>query len=111
MPYQLTDLALKFPKVNFIMGHSGHTDLVRDAISSASKSDNIYLETSYLYVAIINSALEKLGEKKIIFGSDTPRSSLIMELEKFKDVPLTNNGKSLIFRENILRLLSGGGDL
>ncbi len=108
MPYQLADLARRFPRVNFLMGHSGHTDLVRDAISAALRSENIFLETSFVYVAIINQALKKLGSERIIFGSDVPRSNIMMELAKFKDVEITEQTRKRIFSENIIRILQGG---
>jgi predicted TIM-barrel fold metal-dependent hydrolase len=108
MPHQLANLARRFPNVNFLMGHSGHTDLVRDAISAALRSENIFLETSFVYVAIINQALEKIGSERIIFGSDMPRSDLVMELAKFKDVEMTDRARKRIFSGNIMRILQGG---
>ena len=44
LPLQLTEVARRFPKVNFMMGHMGHTDFWIEAIPAAAAVPNIYAE-------------------------------------------------------------------
>ena len=107
MPFQLADLARKFPRVSFIMGHMGHSDFWRDTIPAASRSDNVYLETSLVAISLVRSAVEKLGAERVIFGSDTPHSNLACELEKVKAVEMGEEARGRVFAENILQLIHG----
>lgn len=108
MPFQLAELARGFPEVPFIMGHMGHSDFWRDTIPAASRSDNIYLETSLVAVGLIRDAFEKLGAGRLIFGSDVPHSNLACELEKMSAIEMSGEEQRKVFGENLLSLLDRG---
>lgn len=101
-PFQLRELALEFPKVNFIMGHSGNTDFWTDAAYSVKGIDNIYLETSHNLgiMGLINAA----GIDRVIFGSNMPRSHQTHELKKVKDLCLPEEDFFKICCLNIKKL-------
>ena len=105
MPFQLAELARGFPEVPFIMGHMGHSDFWRDTVPAASRSENIYLETSLVAVSLIRNAFERLGAGRLIFGSDVPRSSLACELEKVRAIEMSEEERRKVFGENLLSLL------
>ncbi len=105
-PYQLRDLAEKFPKINFIMGHSAASDYWNDIILAGKDIDNIYFETSLNYPDLISNVLNELGEDKVIFGSGFPQDSLKIEIEKIRIACPDKEKQTMIFEKNIKQLIS-----
>lgn len=64
-------LVQHFPNVIFIMAHM-NVFRSQDAFSLARKYENIYLETSWQTSRHIREAINKIGSKRILFGSDWP---------------------------------------
>jgi len=105
MPFQLRDLALRYPKVNFVMGHMGWSDFWYDVVDAASGLGNIYLETSYQMPSVIFNCINNLPNNRILFGSDWPYSNI--ELEKSKIVRIQNRETAeVILGLNASRLLN-----
>ena len=76
-PFQLLELARRFPKADFIMGHMGATDYWYDAVPAAKKAKNIYLETSGRAGGLGDDVL---GAGRAIFGSDSPIWNMKVQL-------------------------------
>ena len=94
-PQMLEEVAQKYPKATFIMGHSGYGDW-ETSVRIARDLPNVYLELTAVYVAhdfsvfpygsgtpvalgsclqvsgIIEFMVEKVSSKKICFGTDLP---------------------------------------
>jgi predicted TIM-barrel fold metal-dependent hydrolase len=104
-PFQLRELAIEFPRVNFIMGHSGNTDFWTDVDYSVKGLKNIYLETSHNLG--IESLISFAGADNVIFGSNMPRSHQSHELGRIFDLDLSGNDLEKICSLNILRLIGG----
>ena len=102
-PFQLREHALEFPKVNFIMGHSGNTDFWTDVAYSVKDVDNIYLETSHNLgiMGLINAA----GIGRVVFGSNMPRSHQTHELKKILDLGLSEEDMLKLCYFNIKKLV------
>lgn len=64
------------PEVNFIMGHLGLGTDNSEAIELASKLPNIYGDTAWVPVSSVLKFIEKCGEDRILFGSDSPIDGL-----------------------------------
>ena len=99
----------KIPNINFIAAHLGGnaSDLVCEAIKLLEKEtiDNIYLDTSAIKLPwLIETAIEKLGHDKIIFGSDEPYADL--RVCKYCIDIAEVNRKGLILAKNILTLIN-----
>jgi hypothetical protein len=106
LPFQLAELALVFPQVSFIMGHLAAADFWTDAVPAARQCDNIYMETSIRSgIATIRQAVQELGAKRILFGSDAPESDVGIELDKIRLVRLSTEDEQLVLGANMLRLL------
>lgn len=103
-PFQLAELARTFPDVRMVMGHMGYTDFWYDAVPAALQSENIYLETSLIDIMNIQTAIEKVGAHRILFGSDFPESDLSLELEKISMLELSDDAKSRILGANAQQL-------
>ena len=108
MPLQLKHLACEFPEGVFIQGHFGATDFWIDAIPSVENCPNIYVDTSYNIVSLIEKAVKTLGAERVIFSSDSPYLSLQSELEKIDMLAVSEREKELIVSGNIQRLLGVG---
>jgi uncharacterized protein len=104
-PMQLAELALRFPRVDFIMGHMGSTDFWLDALPAAFESSNIYVDTSWSLPHKVERALAALGPDRVLFGSDTPLSSLELELGCINALSLNEEEHDRVLGRNMLRLL------
>lgn len=60
-----------FPKVRFVMGHMAMFQSAK-AIDIAEKYRNIYFDTSFQPIKMVKRAIEKIGEDRIMFGTDWP---------------------------------------
>jgi len=105
LPFQLLELAERFKKVNFIMGHTAYSDFWYDVIPVMERAENIYAETSHVSPAVIRSLVDKCGVQRIIFGSDIPESKLDVEIGKLKLLGLNKKQSECLFALNAGRLL------
>ena len=67
----LPPLLAEFPTLTFVCGHSGW-DSPRAALKAALSHSNLYLETSWQPPHLIRRLCDKLGPKRLLFGSDYP---------------------------------------
>jgi len=105
LPMQLAELALRFPQVNFIMGHMGSTDFWLDVIPAAQQARNIYLDTSWSLPDKVTRAIAAIGAERVLFGSDTPLSTLRAEMGCRRATKLTDDARDKVMGGNTLRLL------
>lgn len=104
-PTQLTELALRFPTIDFVMGHMGSTDFWLDAVPAALVSANIYVDTSWSLPQKIERALAALGSERVLFGTDTPLSLLELELTCVAQASMTDDERRNVLGGNVQRLL------
>jgi predicted TIM-barrel fold metal-dependent hydrolase len=105
MPYQLTELAMRYPEGTFIMGHMAYSDFWYEVSASAACVKNLYLETSHHVPGFVRAVTERVGVDKILFGSDSPYGSLEVELEKIGAVFPSESDRARILSGNLLRIL------
>lgn len=60
-----------FPDVKFILAHMGLEEGEK-AIGFAEKFKNVYLDTSFQPLKMIQKAVNKIGERRLLFASDWP---------------------------------------
>ncbi len=104
-PTQLEELALRFPGVNLIMGHMGSTDFKTDAVPAALHAPNIYLDTSWILPQLVTRAVAAVGEDRLLFSSDSPLSTLGIELGCRRAADLTEAARAKLMGGNIRKLL------
>lgn len=107
MPYQLTELAMRYPECSFIMGHMGFSDFWNDVVLATNAVKNIYLETSNHVPTFISSVIGntfytgpmvgKVGANKILYGSGSPENSMSIEIEGINNVVKNANDRRYIF--------------
>ncbi len=120
-PSILDEVAMAYPEVKIIIGHTGgiHPPFNEIALMIAFKNDNVYLESSKATVPVLQKALDEIGADRIIFGSDwlrpealifgpkSERSAHLYErnLGVIAGLQMTDNDREKVLYQNIERLL------
>lgn len=102
-PFQLAELARRFPEVTFVMGHAGYPDFWYDVSAALQQAPNLLVETSCQMTAVIQQALEAVGPERILFGSGFPRSTPKWEIRKIRSMDLPEETLLKIMATNALR--------
>ncbi len=109
LPWSIEELVVNFPDAKVILGHMGHGNVVyiNGAIEVALRHPNVYLETSGMPMHTkIKEAVERVGERRVLFGSDVPFHHPEVEIAKVRlsglsdelvDRVLGRNGRALFF--------------
>ena len=109
-PWQITDLAERYPSVDLIMGHTGATDYWNDVNDATLAAPNIYLESSLARPFAFLPRLAVVGEHRGIMGSYAPNSDFIFEWDQIRQaVPAERFAR--LCGGNLLRLLEKRGAL
>jgi len=107
-PFQLVELAMTYPEGHFIMGHAAYADYWNDVSAAVSAVGNISVETSLHLASFIKSLKDELGSDKIIYGSDAPKTSMRVEIDKILRYIEPDADREAIFAGNIRRLIGKG---
>jgi predicted TIM-barrel fold metal-dependent hydrolase len=108
LPWSIGELAELYPDVLLVMLHMGHAHgvYIQAAINTARKHDNIVLETSGVSMhSKIKEAVERVGEGRVVFGSDYPFHAYAVELGKVEAAGLTEGQRELVLYGNAKKLL------
>ncbi len=81
-PLGMEEIARGFPAVPTLIAHMGTVWNTTEAILVASRTPNVYLETSSTQMLEVKTAYDRLGPDKIVMGTDWPASH--MDLERLK---------------------------
>jgi predicted TIM-barrel fold metal-dependent hydrolase len=105
-PLSIAPAAAACPESRIILGHMGGYFHVDEAIEVAERQPNIVLETSATpYPDKIREAVERIGAERVVFGSDGPVSSPVLEREKVMIADLSPEETDLVLGGNAARLL------
>lgn len=107
LPWHFGNLADTYPDVTIILGHMGHGHIVyiNAAIEVAEKHENIILETSAMPMhSKIKEAVAKVGEDKVMYGSDMPFGHPAFEIKKVEVAGLTKKQLNLVLEENARKI-------
>jgi len=109
-PWQVVDLAERYPSLDLIIGHCGATDFWNDMAEAGKAAPNVYLESSLARPFQFNRYLEGVGYQKGIMGSYAPLNELAFEWEQMRSV-LPPEAAADVCGGNLLRLLEKRGAL
>jgi len=108
LPEQIAELAQRCPDLKVIIGNMGTALHATRAIELGTKYQNIFLETSVQQSPErVKIAVNKLGKRRIIFGSSSPYGTLAFEFSKIDRADLDPESREFIFWKNATRLLKG----
>ncbi len=105
-PYAIAPAAAAVPNATIILGHMGGYFHVDEAIEVAERFPNVVLETSAMpYPAKIRAAVDRVGAERVVYASDGPACSPLIELEKVRLAGLDEAAESLVLGGNAQRIL------
>lgn len=104
-PWQVTDLAERFPQTDFLMGHCGSTDFWFDVNDAARFAPNIYLETSLARPFSVAGRIQALGRERVVMGSYAPLNDFCFEWDEMAKV-LSPDDAPAVLGGNLLALLA-----
>lgn len=105
LPLQIARAAALCPGTLMIFGHMGGYFHVRDAISLAREYPNIILETSAMpYPSMIKEAVNSIGPERVLFASDGPGCTPLLDAEKVRLAGLSQDEEESLFHRNIERI-------
>ena len=99
-PFQLAELARRFPEVTFIMGHGAYSDFWYDVVGALQQAPNLLVETSCQGAAIIQQVIDAVGPERVLFGSGWPRSKPGIEILKIRSMGLADDVFEKVMRTN-----------
>jgi uncharacterized protein len=109
-PWQVVDIAIRYPEGMFIIGHSGATDFWNDVVSAASAASNVMIESSCARPFNFVRYLSELSPVKGIMGSFAPNNELSFEWEQMRSV-LPPKSHEAVLGGNLQTLLERRGAL
>lgn len=109
-PWQITDLADRYPGVDLIMGHSGSTDFWNDVNEATLAAENIYLESSLARPFAFVPRLDVVGAHRGIMGSFAPNNDFDFEWNQISQAVPAGLFEQ-VCGGNLLRLLEKRGAL
>ncbi len=101
-------LARRYPEAKLLMAHMG-ADCLRE-LKPIRPYSNIRVDTSgsIVHRDDIDYAKEMLGADRIVFGTDMPMISFLLNYGQIEEADLTPDEKDAIFCRNAQRLLERG---
>ena len=97
--------AIRFPEVQFVIGHSGGGIFVQEAIVAAKVCLNITLELSTLMPHHVNEVLTHISADRMMIGSDLPEN-VSTEFGKILELSLSDADKQKILSETAARVFA-----
>jgi predicted TIM-barrel fold metal-dependent hydrolase len=113
LPWSIEELAVSFPDAKIVLGHMGHGNVVyiNASIDIALRRPNVYLETSGMPMHTkIREAYEKVGETRVLFGTDVPFHHPLVEITRVRVSGLPDDAVDRVLSKNGRRLFFGDDD-
>ena len=107
-PSMFNEIAPQYPKVKFVIGHSGNVHPHRGhAIEAARAHDNVFLETcsTNRQTRFIEDLVQGAGAEKVLFGSDVPLMDPRVQIGKILCASISDEQKRMVLGTNARRLL------
>jgi len=109
LPWSIGELAENYRDVKVVMLHMGHGHgiYIQSAIGVAKRLANVYLETSGMPMhSKIREAVELLGEKRVMYGSDIPFHDPSVEIGRVCAASLSKRQLRRVFFANASEVLN-----
>jgi predicted TIM-barrel fold metal-dependent hydrolase len=100
-------VAAKYPQASVILGHAGITAAgVDESIEAAVRHESLWLEVcgSLMTGPLIMEMVERVGSRRVLFGSDFPFIDQRMSLGRVVCAPLTDSQRQDVLSGNARRL-------
>lgn len=109
-PHDIADLARRFPEARIIMAHLEGSGI--HGILDVADLPNVWIDTSgsQPFTGTLEFAVETIGSKRILFGSDLMGRSLESQLGRIYGANLAQNDLENILRRNAREMFNIKGD-
>ena len=107
LPWSFERLADRFPDVTIVMAHMGHGHIVyiNGALDVAEDHDNIAVDTAGMTMhSKIREAVERLGDDRVMYGSDMPLGHPAWEIPKVKVSGLGGERLRKVLHDNAIEI-------
>jgi predicted TIM-barrel fold metal-dependent hydrolase len=107
LPWLIEKAARRHPRARFVMAHMGlHSMVYVDAaIEAAERTPNLYVDTAAMpFIWKVKEAVKRIGEDRVMYGSDAPFFDPRIELEKIRMAGLTERQLERVFATNALEV-------
>jgi predicted TIM-barrel fold metal-dependent hydrolase len=107
LPWSFERLAERFPDVTIVMAHMGHGHVVyiNAALDVAERKENISVDTAGMTLhSKIKEAVKRLGEDRVMYGSDMPLGHPAWEIPKVKVSGLNQKTLRKVLHENAIKI-------
>jgi uncharacterized protein len=110
-PVYVDDVAVDFPKMKIILAHGGRPLWMETCIFLVRRFPNVYMDVSSIPPSKVLDYFPRLEElaDKVLFGTDWPAPmvpGMRDNFEKFKKLPLSEQARRKICRENASKVFS-----
>jgi uncharacterized protein len=106
---QVGDLARRHPDVSLVMTHGGQINISglgqMDAFEVLRRNSNVCMETSGVYRQdFILDIVKELGAERVLFGSNSPRMDVRLEVERVRRADVSDAARELMLDGNARRI-------
>ena len=98
------EVARKYPRLNFIAGWGGFTDMWFELPGVFAEVPNLHLDASMMWGNAISQIVRDRGAERVLFGSAEPRNRYGVALECLERAELTKEQLRAVLRDNARRL-------
>ena len=105
LPWSFERLARRHREVTIVMAHMGHGHIVyiNGALDVAEDHQNIVVDTAGMTMhSKIREAVQRLGESRVMYGSDTPLGHPAWEIPKVRISGLNEEQLQKVLHDNAL---------
>lgn len=102
---EMRELAQEYPRVNWILGHSGVTE-VEQYTKIGAELENVYLEicTSLTAYRLVERLVHAIGAHKVLFGSDCSFLALTQQIGRVAFAQITEEEKRQVLGLNAKKI-------
>ncbi|MBQ9358776.1 MAG: amidohydrolase [Abditibacteriota bacterium] len=108
MPHMMAEVLDAFPMLRVIAAHMGGVE-EQEEVRKYYNGRNIYLDTCFTHLYIsgpeLAEAIRRHGADKVMFGTDSPWSDPVEQMEYIRSLELSDEDKQLVLGENARWLL------
>ncbi len=108
-PNRIVPILDTYSDLTVIGAHFGGYSVWDEAVSKLSGYDRFLVDTSSTRFKVdaegVKRMIFKYGIEKVMFGTDYPLWNIKEELDKFMEIPLTDEERQIILYDNAARLL------
>jgi predicted TIM-barrel fold metal-dependent hydrolase len=105
---EVTDLAARYPNINFLLAHSAvDWGVVREHVDLAKAFGNVYLELTFTSVlsGSIEHMVREVGSERVLYGSDAPMRDPYPQFGWVVYADITEEDKRNILGRNMRNIL------